>query len=82
MDALVQGELTRIGDLAMGRFQAIELALSQGGWDQARHLEVASSHDAVSVPPAMREMAAKAEHRCQQLRDGARKTRDRGGGLG
>ena len=82
MDALVQGELPGMGDLTMGRFQAIELALSQGGWDQARHLEVASSHDAVSVPPAMRELGAKAELRFQRLRDGARKARDRGSGQG
>ncbi|CAK0893795.1 unnamed protein product, partial [Prorocentrum cordatum] len=73
MDALIMGDLTRVGDIAMGRFQAIEVAHSQGGWDQARHLEVAANHDAVSVPAAMMDMAAKAELRSQQLRDGARK---------
>ena len=82
MDALIMGDLTRVGDIAMGRFQAIEVAHLQGGWDQARHLEVASNHDAVSVPAAMMDMAAKAELRSQQLRDGARKARDRGSGLG
>ena len=78
IDALRAGNLARVGDIAMGRFSAIEVAITQGSWQQARHLETVSALEATSAGDDLMEIAAKAEIRRQKLEQGAAHARGRG----
>ena len=78
LDALRAGNVARIGDIAMGRFSAIEVAMAQGGWSRARHLEAVAGHEMTSAGDRMMEMAATAERRRQRLEQGAAKARGQG----
>ena len=67
IDALVQGDLNRVGDLAMQRFKAVEQASQDGRWEVARHLEVIPPQDLGSSTMAEREAATRAEARRLKL---------------
>jgi hypothetical protein len=45
MDALVVGDLTYLGDLAMQRVKAIMLSVQDGHWNQAKFLELIPPND-------------------------------------
>ena len=68
LDALMGGHLAKVGDLAMQRFQAIEMALSQGSWAQARHVEAIPPTDAALANEWVKGTAARQEIRAQKLR--------------
>ncbi|CAK0841817.1 unnamed protein product, partial [Prorocentrum cordatum] len=45
LDALLDGDLPRLGDVLVQRFKALETAVSDGGWSIARHQELIPSSD-------------------------------------
>ena len=76
LDALLAGDLAKVGDLAMQRFQAIEMAVHQGTWAQARHVEVIPTGEASLANTWVKDRAAKEELRHVKLKealDNARK---------
>ena len=78
VDALRAGNGARVGDIAMGRFNAIEVAISQGGWSQARHLEAVAGYEMTSAGDRMMELAATAERRRLRMEQGAARARWQG----
>eukprot|EP00971_Amphidinium_carterae_P345859 6487027-Amphidinium_carterae.1 len=42
LDALVAGEVAKVGDIAAQRFKVLELVMSVESWDLAAHLEVSA----------------------------------------
>ena len=71
IDSLVAGNLPREGDLLIQRFKAIEVAVADGSWTQARHLELIPSQDVTLVSTAERSMASRLE--LQKIRLNTRK---------
>ncbi len=70
LDHLGAGELGRLGDLLVGRFQAVETSLSDG-WRIAQHLEVLPPATVSSVPLDRRDNIVRIEARdlrTQELR--------------
>ena len=43
LDALASGNLPKLGDVLMGRFQAIETAVQDGDWATAQYLDPANA---------------------------------------
>ena len=80
MDSLMAGNLPRVGDLAMQRFQALELAGQQGSWAQARHVEAIPDGDAALASTAVRQLAMRGEERAAKLRESLEKAKKRSGG--
>ena len=71
MDHLARGELAELGDVLMGRFQAIETSLTEG-WKVARHLEALPLAAVSSVSQTSRTRALNLEAkevRPRSLRD-------------
>jgi hypothetical protein len=62
LDHLGAGELARLGDVLMGRFQAVETSLSDG-WRIAQHLEVLPPAAVSSVPVDRRDIIVRMEAR-------------------
>ena len=61
LDALIRGDMLGAAMLAMGRLKAIEASLDagRGGWNTARHFELAPTPDSGLVNPRDRERAAR-----------------------
>ena len=77
LDALLDGRLATVGDLAMQRFQAIELATQQGSWSQARHVEAIPSGDAMLANTRVRDIATREEARTIKLQEALQRARKR-----
>ena len=66
IDALMAGNVGRLGDVLAQRFRAVELqSTGEATWTQARHLEVITPRGASSVPPEMKEELRKADRKEQ-----------------
>ena len=76
LDCMRAGNLPRAADILMGRFSAIEVAISQGSWTMARHLEAVGSHDMTSANAGLLEAAARLEGRRQKLEASAARARN------
>ena len=57
MDLLLDGRLAELGDTLMGRYQATEESIRDGGWDVARHYETIPPMIASSVGDGQRSRA-------------------------
>ena len=79
MDALLEGDLPRVGDLAMQRFEAVEMAVAQGSWAQARHVEAIPTGNASLANTRVKELAMAGESRSARLLQAVDKARNRGG---
>ena len=44
VDSLAAGDLERVGDVALQRYKALELSVSDGCWDIAQNIEVLDAH--------------------------------------
>jgi len=75
LDAIIRGEPAKAGDILMQRFRAAEMAVSDGHWTLAQHLELIPETTVSSIPLGMRQELIKEQNR----RD---KYLDRGGGRG
>jgi len=75
LDAIIRGEPAKAGDILMQRFRAAEMAVSDGHWTLAQHLELIPETTVSSVPLGMRAELIREQNR----RD---KFLDRGGGRG
>ena len=54
MDAIIRGEPAKAGDILMQRFRAAEMAVSDGHWTLAQHLELIPETTVSSIPLGMR----------------------------
>ena len=75
LDALMGGNLAKVGDLAMQRFQAIEMAIMQGSWAQARYVEAIPQTDATLANEWVKDAAARGEIRAHKLRGALEKAK-------
>jgi len=75
LDAIIRGEPAKAGDILMQRFRAAEMAVSDGHWTLAQHLELIPETTVSSIPLGMRAELIREQNR----RD---KYQDRGGGRG
>jgi len=69
MDALLQGDLARCGDLLIQRFKAMESAMADSDWSLAKHLELIPESEVAVTSYGEREHASKLELRERKLRD-------------
>ena len=69
LDALLTGNLCRLGDILAQRFKALETSIADGQWAVARHFEIIPETDASMVTFAEREHAVRLELRERKLRD-------------
>ena len=69
IDALLEGDLCRVGDLLMQRFKAIETATSDGTWAVAKHLELIPPMECSVSTEVELEAATKQELRRLTLRE-------------
>ena len=59
LDAIVEGDLARAGDICMGRSKALEESVLEGSWDLAQELEVLPSrHLGISTEVERRRAAS------------------------
>ena len=79
LDALLAGDLPRVGDVAMQRFQALGLAVAQGSRAQARRVEVTPAGDATLANAMVKELAMAGKSRSAKLRGAVDRARNRGG---
>ena len=79
LDALLSGSLGRVGDVAMGRLQAIESAHRDGRWEMARHLEAIPLEEVGASNLRDQEVAICAELRRAKLREALEKLKATGG---
>ena len=68
IDALLVGNLARVGDHLMQRMKATEMSVVQKGWDQAKHLEVIPEDQSLLTSASERDVVAKAARRAARLR--------------
>ena len=61
LDALVVGDLDRVGDLLVTRFKAVETATQEGHWGVAQHHELLGDGRVSAVSPEELESALRAE---------------------
>ena len=78
MDALIEGDLARAGDLLMGRMKALEEALSDGTWDFAREYEVLPQREIGITTDSERQRAATLQMRNARLKAAMASLRARG----
>ena len=76
LDLLLQGDLSKVGDVLMQRFRAVELAAQDGRWDLAQHLELIPQAGVSSVPMQMREDLLRQQALHQRVAAPARGGRD------
>ena len=69
LDALLVGNLSRVGDILAQRFKALETSIADGQWAIARHFEIIPESDASMVTYAEREHAVRLELRERKLRE-------------
>jgi len=78
LDHLCEGRIAALGDTLMQRFTAVELSITEKGWEQAKHLELIPDHVCGLASRSLRETAAREEARSLKLRslqENARKSR-------
>ena len=63
LDALVEGDLERVGDLLSSRFKALETATQEGNWNLARHYELIGDSKVTTASKEEREAAMREEAR-------------------
>ena len=80
VDTLLEGNLPRVGDILIQRFEALESSVVDGTWALARHQELIPSADAGLASVAERSLAARLEMQRQKLLEGAAKTKEKVGG--
>lgn len=68
LDLIMEGQVARAGDLLMQRLKALETAVSDQSWQQARHQELIAPQAASLSRGAEKEQAAKAEIRAAKLK--------------
>ena len=68
LDLIMEGQVARAGDLLMQRLKALETAVSDQTWQQARHQELIAPQAASLSRGAEKEQAAKAEIRAAKLK--------------
>ena len=66
LDNLADGRLAEVGDVAMQRCKAVELASSEKSWDVAQRLEIVPSMKPSALSTAERHAAA--NHQYQELK--------------
>jgi len=69
LDALIRGEPAKAGDILMQRFRAAEMAVSDGHWTLAQHLELIPETVVSSVPLGMRAELIREVNRRDKYRD-------------
>ena len=73
LDALVEGDLEKVGDLLASRFKAVEAATQEGNWNMAKHFELLGDPRVSTATPQERESALRgqaAELRLRALEKG------------
>ena len=70
VDALLNGDVVRTGDILISRFSAVELASTSKHWNVARHLEIIPPQDVSSIPTELLDYAAGAEKREERSQRG------------
>ena len=78
LDALIEGDLCKGGDLLMGRMKALEEALADGTWDFAREYEVLPQREIGITTDVERHRAASMQMRNVRLRAAMASVRSRG----
>ena len=68
LDLIMEGQVARAGDLLMQRLKALETAVSDQSWHQARHQELIPAQAASLSRVEEKEQAAKTEVRAAKLR--------------
>ena len=68
MDALLEGETAKAGDILIGRFKALEEATKEGSWRIAQEFEVIPQEDEDLVGHEERYRAASLQLRSSKLR--------------
>ena len=77
LDALLSGNLPRVGDLLVQRFKALEASIADGSWAIARHLELLPQEDVGLSSGGERAIATRSELQRIRLADAASRTRGR-----
>lgn len=68
LDLILEGQVARAGDLLMQRLKALESAVNDQSWNQARHQELIAPQTASLSRVVEKEQAAKLEIRAAKLR--------------
>ena len=68
LDFILSGQVARGADVLIQRFQAVELAVSEGSWGISRHLELTADPKVSSVPEKVKESALRREKEEAKLR--------------
>jgi hypothetical protein len=76
LDALLEGNLARVGDLLVQRLKAIEMAVFDGNWNLARHLELIPPQEVTLVSVPEKAQAAKVELQRVKLLEASKKTKE------
>ena len=77
LDALLAGNLPRVGDILIQRFKALETSVADGGWTIARHLELLPQAEVGLSTDRERAIATRAELDRVKLAEAASRTRSR-----
>ena len=67
VDALLNGDVVRAGDILIARSSAVELATTTKKWDVARHLELIPGLDVSAVPAELLDLATSAEKKDRRV---------------
>ena len=67
LDALMEGDTARTGDILIGRFKALEESLIDGGWELASQMEVVPQNEVGLASEEERHRAATLHLRRQRL---------------
>ncbi len=68
LDLIMEGQIAKAGDLLMQRLKALETAVNDQGWQQARHMELIAPQAASLAKVTEKEQAAKSELRAAKLK--------------
>ena len=68
LDFILCGQVAKGADVMIQRFQAVELAVSEGSWSISRHLELIADPKVSSVPEKVKESALRREREEAKLR--------------
>jgi len=79
LDALLNGDLGRAGDIMMQRFRACEVNAIEGDWGMAKHLELIPAHQISSIPNGMRQEMQKEKRLADKLAAGSSSNQRKGG---
>ncbi len=70
IDALLLGDLGRVGDLLMQRFRCVEMVHLDGNYHLAQHLELIPPHRVTATPAGMRAELIKRQLEVKRLEKG------------